>query len=189
MLLRCVPDDSSVFESAASSGTLALRRPCERAPSLLPFPSFPGPATGGDLGSASASTLTWTPGNILWITWCWHDLWPTVRSITPSIGPGLLAGQKLPELSSDFTVKSTNVVLLISEHSGERFSEIAGSLFFSPLSGPGKPGDWGPETEDSEDSGALRTKPLLSDWSLELLGLKGIGIGIGIGTGRGTMTG
>lgn len=32
-------------------------------------------------------------------------------------------------------------------------------------------------------------EPFLCDWSLESLGLKGIGIGIGIGTGRGTTIG
>lgn len=32
-------------------------------------------------------------------------------------------------------------------------------------------------------------EPVLCDWSLESLGLKGIGIGIGMGTGRGTTIG
>lgn len=123
------------------------------------------------------------------MTCCWHDLWPTVRSITPSISFGLLVGHRLPEFSSAFTVKSTNAVLPLSERTGERRSAPAGSTFCSPLSPPEEPGEWGPEAEASDDSGALRTEPLLSGWSLEVLGLKGIGIGIGIGTGRGTITG
>ncbi len=192
LLLEGGPDDSSVFRCVDPSSSVVLRRPCERArspPSRLPFPSLPRPAAGGDLDSASASTLTWTPGNILWITCCWHDLWPTVRSITSSIGPWPLVRHRLPELSSAFTVKSTNAVLLLSECTGERCSAPAGSTFCSPLSPPEEPGEWGQEAEASKDSGALRTDPLLSGWSLEVLGLKGIGIGIGIGTGRGTMTG
>lgn len=62
------PDDSSVFGCVDPSSCGALRRPCERTPSppsQLPFPSLPSPAAGGDLDSASASTLTWTPGSIL----------------------------------------------------------------------------------------------------------------------------
>lgn len=39
------------------------------------------------------------------------------------------------------------------------------------------------------DRGLDRTCPLLSGWSLGLLGFRGMGMGIGMGTGKGTMTG
>lgn len=67
-LLEGGPDDSSVLGCEASSSSVALMRLCDSfspPTSRLPFPSVPSPLAGGDLDSASVSTLTWTPGSIL----------------------------------------------------------------------------------------------------------------------------